>query len=85
MQYRYSDEKYYTNILNTPRSEIQATHFVDANIDWTPDSERFTLSLWARNLLDKRYISVAYDSPGYAALVGYHPPREVGMSVKVSF
>ena len=75
---RYQDTKYYTAILNTPRSEIQATTFVDASVDWTPDSDQWTISLWARNLADKRYISVSYDSPGYAALVGYHNPREVG-------
>ena len=85
LQYRYSDSKYYTNILNTPRSYIQATHFVDANIDWMPASEEWAVSLWARNLADERYVSVAYDSPGYAALVGYYPPREYGVTLKFFF
>ena len=82
---RYNSEKFYTNVLNTKRSEIQPITFVDANIDWTPASEQYTLSLWARNLLDKRYVSVAFDSPGALALVGYHPPREVGVSMKFHF
>lgn len=83
--YRYQDTKYYTAILNTPRSEIQATHFVDANLDWTPNDDRWTASVWVRNLMDERYISVSYDSPGYAALVGYHPPREAGVSMSYRF
>ena len=85
VNYRYNSKKYYTNVLNTPRSEIQPIHFVDANISWTPANERWQASLWARNLLDERYVSVAFDSPGALALVGYHPPREWGASFKYNF
>ena len=85
LAYRYNSSKYYTNVLNTQRSKIQPIKFVDANVDWTPSSEQYTLSLWARNLLDERYVSVAFDSPGALALVGYHPPREWGASFKYHF
>jgi iron complex outermembrane receptor protein len=82
VQYRFNSAKYYTNVLNTKRSQIQPIHFVDANLDWTPENEKWTVGLWARNLFDKRYVSVAFDSPGALALVGYHPPREWGASFK---
>ena len=85
VQYRYNSSKFYTNVLNTARSKIQAIHFVDANLDWSPSSERWSIGLWARNLLDDRYVSVAFDSPGALALVGYHPPREYGVSFKYHF
>jgi iron complex outermembrane receptor protein len=82
MQYKYVSGKFNSNVLNTPRSYIQPTNLVDANIDWSPDNERWTISFWGRNLFDKRYIDVSYDSPGYFALVGYAPPREYGVSFK---
>jgi len=85
VNYRFNSSKYYTNVLNTKRSQIQPIHFVDANLDWTPESEKWSVGLWARNLFDKRYVSVAFDSPGALALVGYHPPREWGATIKYHF
>lgn len=85
ISYQYTSKKYYTAILNTPRSEIQPTHYVDALLAWHAPGDRFQIGLWGKNLLDKRYISTSYDSPGYAALVGYAPPRQYGASVTYNF
>lgn len=85
VRYRYNSSKYYTNVLNTARSQIQPIHFVDANLDWSPASERWSIGAWAKNLFDERYVSVAFDSPGALALVGYHNPREYGVSFKYHF
>ena len=85
VSYQYTSKKYYTAILNTPRSEIQPTHYVDALLTWRAPGDRFQIGLWGKNLLDKRYISTSYDSPGYAAIVGYAPPRQYGASVTYNF
>jgi iron complex outermembrane recepter protein len=81
----YTAKKYYTAILNTPRSTVQATNLVDALLTWHSEGDRFSVGLWGKNLLDKRYISTVYDSPGYMGLVGYAPPRQFGASVGVKF
>lgn len=85
VSYQYTSKKYYTAILDTPRSEIQPTHYVDALLTWHAPGDQVQIGLWGKNLLDKRYISTSYDSPGYAAIVGYAPPRQYGASVTYNF
>ncbi|MBB3981061.1 iron complex outermembrane receptor protein [Sphingobium fontiphilum] len=85
LSYQYTSKKFYTAILNTPRSEIQPTHYVDALLTWHAADDNIQVGLWAKNLFDKRYISTSYDSPGYAALVGYAPPRQFGVSATYNF
>ncbi len=81
----YTAQKYYTAILNTPRSTVQPTYYLDALLTYHAPDDRFTIGLWGKNLLDKRYISTVYDSPGYMGLVGYAPPRQFGGSVTFNF
>ncbi|HUD28771.1 MAG TPA: TonB-dependent receptor [Novosphingobium sp.] len=83
--YTYTSSKYYTAILDTPRSKIQPTHLVDASLTYKPDGAAWSLGLWATNLLDSRYMSTVYDSPGYAGLAGYAPPRQFGASASMNF
>ncbi|WP_380876643.1 TonB-dependent receptor [Sphingomonas sp. DBB INV C78] len=83
--YSYTSEKLLTSIVDTPRARVQPTHLVNANLDWMPTGETFTVGLWARNLLDNRYIASVFDSPGTLGLTNYAPPREYGASVKVEF
>lgn len=85
VSYTYTSSKYYTAILDTPRSKIQPTHLVDASLTYRPDGAAWSLGLWATNLLDSRYMSTVYDSPGYAGLAGYAPPRQWGGSVNFNF
>lgn len=85
VNYTYTASKYYTAILDTPRAKIQPTHLVDASLTYKPDGAAWSLGLWATNLLDSRYLSTVYDSPGYAGLAGYAPPRQWGGSVSVDF
>lgn len=81
----YTADKFYTAILDTERSRVQPTYYVDALLNFTSANGTFELGLWGKNLLDKRYISTVYDSPGYMGLVGYAPPRQFGASASVHF
>lgn len=83
--WRYQSKKYYTAILDTPRSEVQPTYLTDASVTFRPSGKNFELTLWGKNLFDKRHISSVYDSPGYMGLVAYAPPREWGASAKYKF
>lgn len=85
VSWMYTAKKYYTAILNTPRSTVQPTYYVDALLTYHAPGDRFTVGLWGKNLADKRYISTVYDSPGYMGLVGYAPPRQFGISVGYNF
>lgn len=85
LSYSYVGKKYLTAIVNVPRSTIQPTHIVDGNVEWTPDGSRFTFGAWVRNLFDNRYMAAAFDSPGFGGFVSYMPPREYGVTAKVTF
>ncbi|MDB9926087.1 TonB-dependent receptor [Hyphomicrobiales bacterium] len=78
--YKYNDEKFNTSLLNTPRSTIQETDLIDANLMWTPDSDDWSVNFWVKNLADERYISSVFEAPGVLAIVNFLPPREYGVS-----
>lgn len=83
-RYSYVAEKFLSSINNSPRSLIQPTHLVDANVDLTLN-ERVQLGFWVRNLFDERYIQSVFDNVGYGGLVSYLSPRELGVSAKYRF
>jgi iron complex outermembrane receptor protein len=85
VNYTYTASKYYTAILDTQRSQIQPTHMVDGTLTYRPDGAAWSIGLWGTNLLDSRYLSTVYDSPGYAGLAGYAPPRQYGASASFNF
>lgn len=82
--YSYTASKYLSSIDNSPRSKIQPTHLVDANIDFI-SADGWQIGVWGRNLLDKRYIQSVFDNIGYGGLVSYQNPREYGVSAKFVF
>ena len=85
LSYAYTSSKFYTAILDTPRSKIQPTHLVDGTLTYKPAGGNWSIGLWATNLLDARYMSTVYDSPGYGGIAGYAPPRQFGASASFSF
>lgn len=85
VSWMYTGQKFYTAVVNTPRSTIQPTYYVDALLTYYGPDKRYSIGLWGKNLFDKRYISTVYDSPGYMGLVGYAPPRQFGVTVGYNF
>lgn len=81
----YTAQKFYTAVTNTPRSSVQPTYYLDALLTFTGADDRYSIGLWGKNLLDKRYISTSYDSPGYMGIVGYAPPRQFGVTAGYKF
>lgn len=79
--YQYVGSKFNTHLENTPRSEVQPTHYINANLEWTPDNGRWSVDFWVLNLADNRYIASIFDAgPGLFGLVSYLPPRQYGVS-----
>jgi iron complex outermembrane recepter protein len=85
VSWMYTASKFYTAVVNSPRSTIQPTYYVDALLTYYGPDKKYSIGLWGKNLFDKRYISTVYDSPGYMGLVGYAPPRQFGVSVGFNF
>jgi iron complex outermembrane recepter protein len=82
--YTFSSEKLLTSIKDVPRSRIQPQNLLNANFD-VSISEMVTIGLWGTNLFDKRYINSVFDAPGTLGLVNYAPPRQFGVSAKLTF
>ena len=85
LQYTYQDEKLLSSIEDVPRARIQSMQYLNGNIDWKPASGAFTIGVWGRNILDKRYINSVLDLPGTLGLTQYAPPREYGLSFSYNF
>lgn len=85
VEYDYVGSKYLTSISDAPRSKIQPTNLINANIDWKLGASPLTLGVWGRNLTDKRYIASVFDAPGTLGLVNYASPREYGVVAKMEF
>ncbi|MBB4614894.1 TonB-dependent receptor [Novosphingobium taihuense] len=85
VSWMYTGQKFYTAVVNTPRSSVQPTYYVDALLTYYGPEKRYSIGLWGKNLFDKRYISTVYDSPGYMGIVGYAPPRQFGVSAGYNF
>jgi len=84
-QLNYTSSKYFSSVTDVPRSLIQPTTYVNANLDWAPNDGKWTVGLWATNLADRRYILSVVDAPGFYDNIGYAPPREFGISYKQSW
>jgi iron complex outermembrane receptor protein len=83
--YTYTSSKFLTSVQDAPRSKLQPTHIVDANLDWAPGGTNWTLSVWGKNLFDHRYLQNVFDFPGVFAFVSYQSPREFGVTARYRF
>lgn len=70
---------YWSDDLNTPTRRIDGWTRLDARADW--DAGRFKLFGYARNLLDKFYLTYKFNSQ----LATAGDPREVGIGLEASF
>ncbi|NBC37785.1 TonB-dependent receptor [Novosphingobium sp. FSY-8] len=82
--YAFTGEKLLTSIIDTPRARVQPQHIVNANFD-LKIRDHYTVSLWATNLLDNRYINSVFDAPGTLGLTNYAQPRMFGVSFKAEY
>ncbi len=85
IQDRYVGRTFENTIIETPRSQIQPTNFVDGTLDYTPEDKRWSVGMWVRNIADKRYIASVFDAAGTLGLTNYAPPREWGATVRYNW
>jgi iron complex outermembrane receptor protein len=85
LQFTHQDEKLLGSIEDVARSRVQAMNYLNGNLDYKPTGSNLTIGLWARNLLDKRFINSVLDLPGTLGLTQYGAPREWGAQIKYEF
>lgn len=74
-----------TSTLNADFTQGEARTLVNASIGWTDMDERYRVSVYGRNLLDKVYRVSGNSVAGLFNFTNYAPPRQVGIEVGVKF
>lgn len=76
---------YFLEALNRPLSRVDNYSIVNGNISWSPDHERYTLSLWGKNLGNRLYRSgVSYVS-GLNTFMAFGEPRTYGLRLAFKY
>lgn len=81
VQYVYNGARW-GNYTQAPSERLGAYSLLNANLSWGPADEKWSVGLWARNLLDKRYLSLALDAPPLFTEGLLGNPREFGIDLK---
>lgn len=84
VQYVYNGARW-GNYTQAPSERLGAYNIVNANINWSPASDKWSIGLWARNLFDERYLSLALDAPPLFTEGLFGNPREFGVDLKFNF
>jgi iron complex outermembrane receptor protein len=81
LQYTYDGARW-GNFTEASTERLAADGLVNANLSWSPTGKKWTVSAWARNLLDKKYLTLALDAPPIFTEGLLGNPREFGLDVK---
>ncbi|MFO1376904.1 MAG: TonB-dependent receptor [Steroidobacteraceae bacterium] len=79
LQDNYTGSKF-TYYDDAPQNKVGSINLVNASLKWTPESERWSASVYARNLFDKTYSDYKLYLPGTLYFFGMGNPREVGVT-----
>ena len=83
LQHSYTDEKF-SYFDNLPLELVDSVNLFNATVRWKPQSERWSLGLYGRNLTDEEYFTQKLDF-GVFALAAVGPPREYGVDFTVNW
>ncbi|HEY0199667.1 MAG TPA: TonB-dependent receptor [Rhodanobacter sp.] len=72
----------YSDITNSPYTQVKPQTYVGASIDYAPENSRWSYSLKASNLLDKTYAVNLKYRPGIEDEAAYNPPRQLTLWVR---
>src|SRR5690606_87929 len=83
-EYTYSDPKY-ANFTNFPQERTESIGLFNATVSWRPESERWTIGFYGRNLANKKYFAQKLFLPGTLALGNLGAPREYGLDFRYNW
>jgi len=90
VSYSWRDE-FYDSFFNEPSELSEAFDQLDARLNWYSPDETFSITLWARNILDNEQTTSVSSQAfrvqdlGQYQTFSYTPPRMVGVDFKVHF
>lgn len=84
VQYTYQGKRW-ANFTQHPTERLAATSLVHANIGYSNEDDRWSVTFWSRNLFNKKYIASALDVPPLFSFAAYGAPRQYGVDVGFKF
>lgn len=81
--YTYTGSRW-GNFTQVPQEFLESVGLVHANLSWEPDDGNWSISLWSRNLFNKKYKTAALN-PGAFAFASYGAPRQYGIDLGFNF
>lgn len=84
LQYIYNGARW-GNYTQAPTERLGSYNILNANVSWSPAHENWSIGLWARNLTDERYLSLALDAPPLFTEGLFGNPREFGVDLSFNF
>jgi iron complex outermembrane receptor protein len=84
LQYTYTGNQW-ANFKQAPAEYIRSVGLVKANINYQPPEQKWSVSLWATNLFDKKYVISALDVPPLFSFATFGAPRQYGADIHFEF
>jgi iron complex outermembrane receptor protein len=84
VQYSYVGSQW-SNFTQAPTERIDSYGLVKANIEFVPDGQNWSLSLWATNLFDEEYVISSLDVPPLFSFATFGAPRQYGVDIRFEF
>jgi iron complex outermembrane receptor protein len=82
--YSHQDETQ-MSVFNSKRTQMTKWNTLDLNIRFEPESERYFVALWTKNLTDERTRIAANSVAGLWNFTMYGRPRSYGVEIGVHF
>ncbi len=74
-----------SNYTNYPEERIGDITLVNAKVSWRPESDRWSVGVYGRNLTDKEYVAQSlWGQPSFAS-ISLGAPREYGVDLTYNF
>jgi iron complex outermembrane receptor protein len=84
LQYTFTSNQW-SNFTQAPAEYIHSVGLVKANINFAPIQQKWSISLWATNLLNKQYVISSLDVPPLFSFATFGAPRQYGVDVHFDF
>jgi len=84
VQYTYVGAQW-ANFTQAPAEYIRSIGLVKANLNYQPKEAKWSVSLWATNLLNKYYVVSALDVPPLFSFATFGAPRQYGADLHFEF
>jgi len=84
VQWNYIDERW-AAFTQYPAEHLDAYSVVNANLNYQPDNEHWSVALWATNLLNEEYVISSLTVPPLFSFASFGAPRQYGVDFKFDF